>query len=222
MSIGGRAFLLRRETTNQILRRFGRSVRPRLIGAIAILVSYALFLPRNPLPQGAGSTFAPAKVSPLSGFTENAKVESPQSIGDGHGKTRRVSVWHRCLSRVRSCHRLRHRLRYRSGGAENDRLRARGSARGIHRYQSRAVDDFRPAAQRHGAAAIQEMVDDDRPEICRAQHLRAARQPRARARVLAVAADSRRGVGGQRSPRLPRHFCISDCSAGCWSSSARS
>jgi hypothetical protein len=60
-----KAFLLRREATNQILRRLGRSVLPRLIGAIAILVSYILFLPRNPLPQGAGSTLAPAKMSLL-------------------------------------------------------------------------------------------------------------------------------------------------------------
>ena len=60
-----RAILSRRETTNQILRRLGRSARP-LLGAIAILVSYALLLPRNPLPQGAASTLAPAKVYPLS------------------------------------------------------------------------------------------------------------------------------------------------------------
>ena len=60
-----KAFLLRRETTNQILRRLGRSVLPRLIGAIVILVSSILLLPRNPLLQGAGSTFAPAKVSLL-------------------------------------------------------------------------------------------------------------------------------------------------------------
>ena len=60
-----KAFLLRRETTNQILRRLGRSVLPRLIGAIVILVSPILLLPRNPLLQGAGSTFAPAKVSLL-------------------------------------------------------------------------------------------------------------------------------------------------------------
>jgi len=60
-----KTFLLRRETTNQILRRLGRSVLPRMIGAIAILVSYILFLPRNPLPPGAGSTFAPAKMSLL-------------------------------------------------------------------------------------------------------------------------------------------------------------
>jgi len=62
-----KAFLLRRETTKQILRWFGRSVLPRLIGAIAILVSYILLLPRNRLPQGACSTFAPAKVSLLPG-----------------------------------------------------------------------------------------------------------------------------------------------------------
>lgn len=60
-----KAILLRRETTNQILRRLGRSARP-LLGAIAILVSYALLLPRNPLPQGAASMLAPAKISPLS------------------------------------------------------------------------------------------------------------------------------------------------------------
>jgi len=58
-----RAILLRRETTNQILRRLGRSVRP-LIDTIAILVGYAL-LPRTPLPQGAGSMLARTKVSPL-------------------------------------------------------------------------------------------------------------------------------------------------------------
>ena len=60
-----KAFLLRRETTNQILRRLGRSTRP-LIGAIAILLSYVLLSPRNPVPQGAASMFAPARVSPLS------------------------------------------------------------------------------------------------------------------------------------------------------------
>ncbi|HET7805696.1 MAG TPA: hypothetical protein VFL53_15745 [Pseudolabrys sp.] len=59
-----KALLLRRETTNQILRRLGRSVWP-LIGAIAILLSYAL-LPRNPVPQSAVSKLAPARVSPLS------------------------------------------------------------------------------------------------------------------------------------------------------------
>jgi hypothetical protein len=59
-----KAFRLRRKTTNQILRGLGRSVLPRLIGAIAILVSYVLFLPRYPLPQAAGSTFAPVSLLP--------------------------------------------------------------------------------------------------------------------------------------------------------------
>ena len=68
-----KAFLLRWETANQILRRLGRSVLPRLIGAIAILVSYVLFLPRNPLPQGAGPTFAPTKVSLLPGSLKTSK-----------------------------------------------------------------------------------------------------------------------------------------------------
>ena len=51
------AFLLRREITNQILRRLGRSVRP-LVGALAILLSYALLLSRTPMPQGAASMLA--------------------------------------------------------------------------------------------------------------------------------------------------------------------
>ena len=54
-----KAFLLRREATNQILHRFGCFVRP-LIGAVAILVNYALSL-RNPVPQGAASKLAPAR-----------------------------------------------------------------------------------------------------------------------------------------------------------------
>ena len=68
-----KAFLLRRETTTRILRRLGRSILPRLIGPVAILVSYVLFLPRNPLPQGAGSTFAPAKVSLLPDSLKTSK-----------------------------------------------------------------------------------------------------------------------------------------------------
>jgi hypothetical protein len=58
------AFRLRRETTNQILRRFGRPVRA-LSGQIAVVVSYALLLQRDPVPQGTASKLAPAKVTPL-------------------------------------------------------------------------------------------------------------------------------------------------------------
>jgi hypothetical protein len=60
-----KAFLLRRETTNEILCRLGRSARPPT-GAIAILLSYVLLSPRNPVTQVAASMLAPAKVSPLS------------------------------------------------------------------------------------------------------------------------------------------------------------
>ena len=67
-----KAFLLRRETTNQLLRRLGRSARP-LLGAIATLVSYAPLLPRNPVSQGATSMLAPAKASPLSGSLRTPK-----------------------------------------------------------------------------------------------------------------------------------------------------
>ena len=59
-----KAFLLRRETTNEILRQLGRLARP-LIGAIAILLNYVLLAPRNQVPRGAASMLAPAKVSPL-------------------------------------------------------------------------------------------------------------------------------------------------------------
>jgi hypothetical protein len=66
-----KAFLLRRETTTQILHRFGRIVRT-LIGTAAILVSYALSL-RNPVPQGA-SKLAPAKVSPRSNSLRTSRL----------------------------------------------------------------------------------------------------------------------------------------------------
>jgi hypothetical protein len=68
-----KAFLLRREATNQILHRFGRFVRP-LIGAVAILVSYALLLPRNPAPQGAAGKLAPAKVFPQSDSLRTSRL----------------------------------------------------------------------------------------------------------------------------------------------------
>jgi hypothetical protein len=57
-----KAFVLRRKTTNQIVRRLGRIVGP-LIGAIAIPVSCVLRLPCHPVRQGV-SKFARAKVSP--------------------------------------------------------------------------------------------------------------------------------------------------------------
>jgi len=64
------AFLSRRETTNQILRRFGCSVRP-LIGAIAIVISFALLLP---VAQGAISKLAQARVSSLSDSLRTLKL----------------------------------------------------------------------------------------------------------------------------------------------------
>jgi hypothetical protein len=67
-----RAFLLRRETTKQMLRRFGHIVWP-LIGAFAIPVSYALLLSRNPGQQGAASKFT-HKVPPLSGSLRTPKL----------------------------------------------------------------------------------------------------------------------------------------------------
>ena len=69
-----KAFVLRREATNQILRRLGRILRP-LIGAIAIPVSYVLLLPRNPVRQGATSKFARAKVFLLSDSLKTPKLD---------------------------------------------------------------------------------------------------------------------------------------------------
>ena len=65
-----KAFLLRRETTNQILRRFGRSAWP-LIGAIAIAISSALLLPAA---DGVVSKLAQAKVSSLSNPLKTLKL----------------------------------------------------------------------------------------------------------------------------------------------------
>lgn len=64
-----KALLLRRKTTNQILRRLGRSAWP-LIGAIAIVISSALLLPAA---EGAGSKLAQAKVSSLSNSLKTFK-----------------------------------------------------------------------------------------------------------------------------------------------------
>lgn len=64
------AFLLRRESTNQILRRLGRFVRP-YIGAIAIVISSALLLPAA---EGAVSKLAQAKVSSLSNSLRTFKL----------------------------------------------------------------------------------------------------------------------------------------------------
>jgi hypothetical protein len=44
-----------------------------MLGAIATLVTYAPLLLRNPMPQGATSMLAPAKVSPLSGSLRTPK-----------------------------------------------------------------------------------------------------------------------------------------------------
>jgi hypothetical protein len=58
-----KAFLLRREATNQILRRIGCFIRS-LPAAVAILMGHVLLLPRNPVPQRAIPVFTRAKVSP--------------------------------------------------------------------------------------------------------------------------------------------------------------
>ena len=69
--------------------------------------------------------------------------------------------------------------------------------------QSGAAVALRHPAQRDGAHAVQAMVDAIRAEIGRAQHLRAARQPRACPAVLAMAADAGRGLAGRQSGRSP-------------------
>ncbi len=69
--------------------------------------------------------------------------------------------------------------------------------RSAHR-QSAADVAVRHPAQRDGAPGIQALVDAIRAEIGRAQHLCAARQPRAGPAVLAVAADPGGGLAGHR------------------------
>jgi hypothetical protein len=64
------AFLLRRETTNQSLRRLGRLVRPH-VGAIAIVISSALLLPAA---EGAVAKLAQSKVSSLSDSLRTLKL----------------------------------------------------------------------------------------------------------------------------------------------------
>ena len=69
-----KAFVLRRKTTNQIVRRLGCIVRP-LIGAIAIPVSCVLPLLRTPVRQGVVSQFARAKVPSLSNSLRTTKQD---------------------------------------------------------------------------------------------------------------------------------------------------
>ena len=90
---------------------------------------------------------------------------------------------------------LRGRLRHRLPGAEVDRHGSGGPARRSAPGQYAPAIAVRRAAQRHGAAGVQALVD----AVCcardRAQHLRAAREPRAHPAVLAVAPDPDRRVG---------------------------
>ena len=55
------ASILRRETTNRVLRRAARLGRP-LIRATTIVLTYALVAPREPLPPGTDSIFVSADV----------------------------------------------------------------------------------------------------------------------------------------------------------------
>jgi len=68
-----KAFLLRREITNQILRRLGRSAWP-LIGVIAIVISSTLVLP---VAEEAASKLGQAKVSSLSLSLKTFKSDQP-------------------------------------------------------------------------------------------------------------------------------------------------
>ena len=74
----------------------------------------------------------------------------------------------------------------------------------------RAADRLRRAAQRDGAALVQGTVDADRAVDDRALDLRAVRQPRADAAVLAVASDRRSRSGLSRT--RPRASCCGRCS----------
>jgi hypothetical protein len=55
------ASILRRETTNRVLRRAARLGRP-LMRATTIVLTYALVAPRDPLPPGTDSIFVSADV----------------------------------------------------------------------------------------------------------------------------------------------------------------
>ena len=72
------------------------------------------------------------------------------------------------------------------------------------------VDQYGPArpvrrpAQRDGAARLQALVDPPGARAGRAHDLRAVRQPRLAAALLAVAADARRGLDGHQSGRRVR------------------
>ena len=86
----------------------------------------------------------------------------------------RISLRPRSLSRLLPHVPLCHRLCRRPDGAEGDRHRCGRAAGRSTRRQPPADVAVCRAAQRHGAQAVQAMVDALCPEAGRAQHLRAA------------------------------------------------
>ena len=111
---------------------------------------------------------------------------------------------------------LRDRLRRQLRRAEVDRLRRRGAVRPGAAGQRGLARALRGAAQRHGRPGVQARWTRIVPEVRRAQHLRAALEPRADPAVLAVAPDGRRRLAGgeRRSARWRCGRCSR--SAGWW------
>ena len=101
----------------------------------------------------------------------------------------------RLLCRVFRHLSLRRRVHRQSLGAEVHRFAARCGARHGAAGESGPAGPVRRAAQRHGAARVQALVDAHRAAGRGAQHLRAVLLPGADRAVLVLAADGRRDLG---------------------------
>ena len=99
-------------------------------------------------------------------------------------------------------------VRARSTAASGGRLPHRD------RRRSRPDRPVRPPAQRDGAAALQGGLDADRARADRAQHLRAARQPRPDRDVRLLASDPDADLERRQSDRRLRALGACSASAG--------
>src|SRR5215831_12930026 len=72
-----------------------------------------------------------------------------------------------------------------------DRHRTRERPRGVDPARRDAARRVRGPAQRHSSSGLQALVDEHRPSVLRARHLRSDLEPSPDSHLLAVAADRR-------------------------------
>src|SRR5262249_14212850 len=143
--------------------------------------------PHGPHPPRAriGRQSAPAIAR--SYWTQKQFVRVRLTRENDNGTDHWISVWTRGLCRIPRNGPLRHRLRFRRGGAQDYRQRPGCTGRAVADHQHPADVVVRRSAQCDGAQAVQALVDAIRASLDRAQHIRAVGQFGADPAVRAVA-----------------------------------